>query len=191
MMRVFKDRHDAGAQLAQSLHRYSDASAAVVLAHTRTSVPVAYEVATRLGLPLETLAEAPRRLARGTRVEPWPGDDPSAMRAVDVADKIVLLVDDGDTAREMAIAIEKLRSRGAANVVAASAVVSPHVYAMLHAAADHVAVVLTPQHLNSIEAWYADLGEPSDEDVRQLLVAAAQNLLLLRRSNFLARGVDS
>jgi predicted phosphoribosyltransferase len=62
---------------------------------------------------------------------------------------------------------------------------------MLHAAADHTAVVLTPQHLYSIEAWYADLTEPTDEDIRALLVAAAQNLLLLRRSKFLTGGVDT
>jgi putative phosphoribosyl transferase len=190
MLRVFKDRHDAGAQLARALHRYAEANEAVVIAHGRTSVPVAYEVATRLGLALDLLDTPPRELARGTQVEVWPSEEPLS-RDVDVTDRIVLLVDDGDNAREMPIAIEELRSRGAANVVAASAVASPHVYAMLHAAADHVEVVLTPQHLYSIEAWYADLAEPSDDDIRQLLVAAAQNLLLLRRSNFLTRGVDT
>jgi putative phosphoribosyl transferase len=190
MLRVFKDRHDAGAQLARTLHHYADADEAIVLAHGRTSVPVAYEVATRLGLPLDLVDKRPRELARGTQVDVWPSAEPLGGELA-VADRTVVLVDDGDCAREMAFAIEDLRSRGAATVVAASAVVSPHVYAMLHAAADHVAVVLTPQHLYSVEAWYADLGEPSDDDIRHYLVAAAQNLLLLRRSNYLGRGVDT
>ena len=190
MMRVFKDRHDAGAQLARTLHQYADAADVVVLAHTRTSVPVAYEVAMRLALPLEMLAEPPRpTFARGTRVERCPTADDRP--AIHVADKTVLLVDDGDTARHMAPAIEKLRALGATSVVAASAVAAPHVYATLHAAADHIAIVLTPQHLYSIEAWYADLSEPSDDDIRDLLVAAAQNLLMLRRSNLLPAHVDS
>jgi len=191
MMRVFKDRHDAGAQLAHALQGYAEAADVVVLAHTWTSVPVAYEVAMRLALPLEVLAEPARpTFARGTRVERCPVE-PDDRSPIDVADKIVLLVDDGDTVRHMAPAIEKLRARGATTVVAASAVAAPHVYAMLHAAADHVAIVLTPQHLYSIEAWYADLAEPSDADIQDLLVAAAQNLLLLRRSNYLPSRVDS
>jgi len=191
MIRVFKDRHDAGAQLAQALHGYTDASDVVVLAHSYTSVPVAYEVATRLGLPLELLANRPRELARGTQVNAWPKPEPPLELEVDVAGKLVMLVDDGDMVRHMALAIEQLRARGAVTVIAASAVAAPHVYTMLHAAADHVAVVLTPQHLYSIEAWYADLTEPTDDDVRRLLVAAAQNLLGLRRSKFLSRTVDS
>jgi predicted phosphoribosyltransferase len=190
MLRVFKDRHDAGAQLAHALGSYAEAADVVVLAHTRSSVPVAYEVATRLALPLEILAEPARpTFARGTRVERCPV--PEARPDVHVADKIALLVDDGDTARNMALAIEKLRALGASSIVAASALAAPHVYAMLHTVADQVAIVLTPQHLYSIEAWYADLTEPTDAEIRDLLVAAAQNLLLLRRSNFLPRSVDS
>jgi predicted phosphoribosyltransferase len=62
---------------------------------------------------------------------------------------------------------------------------------MLHAKADHVAVVLTPQHLYSVEAWYADLTEPSDDDIAGYLAAAAQNLLLVPRGPLLAPTVDT
>lgn len=167
-MRVFRDRHDAGVQLASTLRRYSEATDVVVVAHTHSSVPVAYEVATRLGLPLELL-------------------DPTNV----VVGRTVLLVDDGDDARGMVLAINDLRARGAVMIIAATAVASPAVYTMLHAVADHVSCILSPQHIYSVQAWFADFEPPNDEDVQQLLVAAAKSLLLLRRSNFLTPAVDS
>jgi putative phosphoribosyl transferase len=108
-----------------------------------------------------------------------------------VAGMTVIIVDDGDAAREMCRAIEQQRARRATTVVAAIPVSPPQVYAMLHAAADHVACVLSPQHIYSVQAWFADFAAPNDEDVRQLLVAAAQNLLGARRSNFLSAAVDT
>lgn len=183
MMRVFKDRHDAGAQLAHALHRFSD-SDAVVIAHTRASVAVAYEVATRLGLSLDLLErDEPSQLAHGSQLDIAASESPAE---VDLRDRTVLLVDDGDAARTMPSAIERLRERGAATVVAAVGVVSPAVYTMLIATADHTTVLLTPQHLYSIEAWYADLSEPSDDDIRQMLVTAARNVMVLQRSSFLS-----
>src|SRR6185503_18121224 len=137
MMRVFKDRHDAGAQLAHALHAYADARDAVVLAHSRTSAPVAYEVAMRLGLPLEVLAEdtrVRRRFARGTWVERRPEQEvapppelvtTASGSVLEVTRKLVLLVDDGDAVRDMAQPIERLRAQGAAKIVAASAVAAP------------------------------------------------------------------
>jgi predicted phosphoribosyltransferase len=168
MMRVFRDRHDAGAQLAQALHRYAEADA-VVVAHTPSSVPVAYEVAMRLGLPLAM--ENDEQLS--------------------VADKIVIVVDDGDTVRELCMAIEQQRNRHASRVVAAIPVSPPHVYSMLHATADHVACVLSPQHIYSVQAWFADFEPPNADDVRDMLIAAAQNLLAARRGNFLSATVDT
>jgi putative phosphoribosyl transferase len=192
MMRVFRDRHDAGARLASALHRYTDAMNAIVLAHTRTSVPVAYEVAIRLGLPLDVLPHKRCELARGTRVDIYAHESIElAALDIDVDGKLVILVDDGDGARNMAVAIETLRAHGAATIVAASAVAAPHVFAMLQAAADDVVVELTPQRLFSIEAWYADLAEPTDDEIHHMLVAAAQSQLVLRRSNFLTSSVDT
>jgi predicted phosphoribosyltransferase len=166
-MRIFADRHDAGARLARALHHHMEASDTIVVAHSHASVPVAYEIATRLALPLALYddRELPTR-------------------------RTVVVVDDGDSGRELPIAIQELRARGVASVVAAIGVASPQVYAMLHAASDELVCAITPQHLFSIDAWYANLAQPSEEDVQHLLVAAAQNLLLLRRSNFLAASVD-
>jgi erythromycin esterase-like protein/predicted phosphoribosyltransferase len=51
--RVFRDRRDAGRALARLLERYRDRGDVVVLALPRGGVPVAFEVATALGAPLD------------------------------------------------------------------------------------------------------------------------------------------
>ncbi len=52
---MFRDRHDAGRQLAEELTRYADDPDAVVLGIPRGGVVVAAEVAERLGLPLDVV----------------------------------------------------------------------------------------------------------------------------------------
>jgi len=51
----FKDRKDAGCILAGKLYKYKNHPNAVVLALPRGGVPVGYEVAKELGLPLDVL----------------------------------------------------------------------------------------------------------------------------------------
>ncbi|MEN9470150.1 MAG: hypothetical protein RL630_1883 [Verrucomicrobiota bacterium] len=51
----FKDRKDAGRILADKLSKYTNHPNAVILALPRGGVPVAYEVAQELGLPLDVL----------------------------------------------------------------------------------------------------------------------------------------
>jgi predicted phosphoribosyltransferase len=55
MARVFADRRDAGRRLAHRLAELDDASDVVVLGLPRGGVPVAAEVATALGAPLDIL----------------------------------------------------------------------------------------------------------------------------------------
>jgi putative phosphoribosyl transferase len=50
---IFKDRTDAGQKLAARLTRYADRTDVLVLALPRGGVPVAYEVAKELNLPLD------------------------------------------------------------------------------------------------------------------------------------------
>lgn len=52
-MALFKDRRDAGKQLAQELIAYAGGSDVIVLALPRGGVPVAYEVARALNAPLD------------------------------------------------------------------------------------------------------------------------------------------
>src|SRR5438045_4375869 len=50
---LFRDRTDAGRQLAAKLTRYADRSDVIVLALPRGGAPVGYEVAEALGAPLD------------------------------------------------------------------------------------------------------------------------------------------
>jgi len=54
----FRDRTDAGRQLAAKLTRYAGRPDVIVLALPRGGIPVAYEVATALGAPLDVLVVA-------------------------------------------------------------------------------------------------------------------------------------
>jgi putative phosphoribosyl transferase len=54
-MRPFRDRHDAGSKLADALPGYAERPDVVVLALPRGGVVIGYEIATRLGLPLDVL----------------------------------------------------------------------------------------------------------------------------------------
>src|SRR4051812_22970141 len=53
MERTFRDRVDAGRQLAAALRAYADRDDVIVLALPRGGVPVAYQVAKRLHVPLD------------------------------------------------------------------------------------------------------------------------------------------
>lgn len=52
---LFKDRHDAGTQLAQRLLHYRDAKDTIVIALPRGGVVVAYDISLTLRLPLDVL----------------------------------------------------------------------------------------------------------------------------------------
>lgn len=54
-MRIFRDRHDAGAQLAMALQGYAERPDVLVLALPRGGVVVGYEVAVQLEVPLDVL----------------------------------------------------------------------------------------------------------------------------------------
>lgn len=50
---LFRDRHDAGIKLAQKLHAYTQQPDTLILGLPRGGIPVAYEVAQALKLPLD------------------------------------------------------------------------------------------------------------------------------------------
>ena len=79
--RVFQDRRDAGRELASRLEKYRGRPDVVVLALPRGGVPVAYEVATALGAPLDVF------LVRKLGV---PGHEELAMGAIASGGLIVL-----------------------------------------------------------------------------------------------------
>jgi putative phosphoribosyl transferase len=107
----FRDRRDAGRQLASYLRRYA-AQDPVVLALPRGGVPVGYEVATALGAPLDVVvvrklgAPGQRELAVGAVVD---GDHPEEVLNEDLVR--VLGVSPQYLAREVAAQLEEIRRR--------------------------------------------------------------------------------
>jgi putative phosphoribosyl transferase len=77
----FADRHDAGRRLATALGHYAGRGDAVVLALPRGGVPVAFEVAEALGLPLDVFVV--RKLG-------VPGHEELAMGAIATGEVMVL-----------------------------------------------------------------------------------------------------
>jgi len=96
--RLFRDRRDAGRVLARLLEPYRDRDDVVVLALPRGGVPVAYEVATALGAPLDVL------LVRKLGV---PGQEELAMGAI--ASGGIVVVND-DVVRDLGIRPEVVQS---------------------------------------------------------------------------------
>jgi predicted phosphoribosyltransferase len=95
--RVFRDRRDAGRVLAGQLEQYRDQPDVLVLGLPRGGVPVAYEVATALGAPLDVFVV--RKLG-------VPGREEVAMGAI--ASGGVVVVND-DVVRGLGIAPEQLQ----------------------------------------------------------------------------------
>jgi len=88
----------------------------------------------------------------------------------DLAGKTVVLVDDGlATGSTMRAAIEALRSRGPAAVIAAVPVASREACAMVAAAADECVCALTPAPFHGVGMWYADFSQTTDDEVLELL----------------------
>jgi putative phosphoribosyl transferase len=80
----FRDRRDAGKQLAAAMAAYKDKPDAIVLALPRGGVPVAYEIAQALHLPLDLM------LVRKLGV---PGHEELAMGAIAIGNIQVLNLD--------------------------------------------------------------------------------------------------
>src|SRR5262249_55874458 len=95
--RLFRDRRDAGRLLASLLEEYRGRPDVIVLGLPRGGVPVAYEVATALGAPLDVFLV--RKL--GT-----PGREELAMGAI--ASGGVMVIND-DVVRGLAIAPEVIQ----------------------------------------------------------------------------------
>jgi len=207
-VQLFRDRRDAGRQLAQRFDRFAGRNDVVVLALPRGGVPVGYEIAARLAAPLDVL------IVRKLGV---PGQEEIAMGAIAsggirvlddrtvqllgltedelarviateqaelerrermyrtrfagaVADKIVILVDDGlATGSTMAAAIDAVRTRDPARVIVAVPVAPPDTCRTLGKRADAMVCLVTPEPMYAVGIWYEDFTQTTDDEVRQLL----------------------
>jgi putative phosphoribosyl transferase len=212
----FRDRREAGRQLAQHLVAYANRPDVLVLALPRGGVPVAYEVARALHAPLDVFLV--RKLG-------LPGHEEYAMGAVasggvrvlnpevleqlhlpdevidtvtrrelqelerrerlyrgdrpfpDVRGKTVILVDDGlATGSTMRAAAEALRQQGPARLVVAVPAGSPQTCDEFRDEVDEVVCAITPEPFYAVGLWYDDFSQTTDDEVRDLLAAARQEV---------------
>jgi predicted phosphoribosyltransferase len=147
-MSVFADRRQAGRLLSRPLEKYAH-EAVTVVALSRGGVPVAYEIATRLGATLVGHDQA--------------GD-------LDVAGRIVILVDDGvDSGVLMRQAIAALGPGRPRRIVAAVPISAPATCKALGQLVDEMICAVTPDPFVAIGLWYDDFSETTDEEMRRML----------------------
>jgi predicted phosphoribosyltransferase len=95
---------------------------------------------------------------------------------LDVTGKTVILVDDGlATGSTMRAAIAALKQRGAWRIVVAVPIAPPETCEELSSEADEVVCAATPEPFFGVGQWYANFEQTTDEEVHELLEAAARD----------------
>jgi putative phosphoribosyl transferase len=216
MERAFPNRAQAGRLLAEKLVKYAGRDDVIVLGLPRGGVPVAFEVAQRLGAPLDVFVVrklgvpgfeelAAGAIASGgvrvlnedvTRAIPHADEMIEAVTVRETAelerreqiyregrpspelrDQVVILVDDGlATGATMRAAVKALRQRGVAKIVVAVPVGPPDTCREIEQEADETICLSTPAFFQAVGQYYEDFSQTSDEDVRELLRQAAQDI---------------
>jgi predicted phosphoribosyltransferase len=107
------------------------------------------------------------------RERAYRGDRP----APDVRGRTVILVDDGlATGSTMRAAVAALRQQQPARIVVAVPVGAPETCAEFRDEADETVCARTPDPFYAVGLWYGDFSQTSDEEVRELLERAADEL---------------
>jgi len=129
------------------------------------------EVLSRLADPERVLAEvlAAERAVLHERERRYRGGRPP----VDLAERYVVLVDDGlATGTSMRAAVRAVRRQRAVTVVAAAPVGSPSAVDLLAGEADEVVCAAVPARFGAVGSFYRDFRQTSDDEV----VAALERL---------------
>jgi predicted phosphoribosyltransferase len=211
--RLFQDRREAGRVVAGLLEPYRGRAGLVVLGLPRGGVPVAYEVATALDVPLDVFVV--RKLGVPSRQELAMGAiasggvlvvNHSVVRALRIGSEVieevaeregrellrrereyrgdralpelagatVVLVDDGlATGSSMLAAVRALRGHRPGTVVIAVPAAPSATCRELARVVDDVVCAVTPAPFRTVGAAYLDFAQTTDEEVRELLQAAA------------------
>ncbi|MFL5802539.1 MAG: phosphoribosyltransferase [Roseiflexaceae bacterium] len=109
--------------------------------------------------------ERRERLYRGGRPPP------------DVRGRTVILVDDGlATGATMYAAVQALRQQQPASIVVAVPIAAPETCAELSEEVDEIICAVTPEPFHAIGLWYEDFSPTTDEEVRDLLARAHEQV---------------
>jgi putative phosphoribosyl transferase len=102
------------------------------------------------------------------------GDDPFPT----LTGRTVIVVDDGlATGSTMRAAVRALRQSHPSRIVVAAPVAAADTYQSLATEADEVVCVNVPQAFHAVSVWYEVFSQTSDDEVRNLLEAAAHAAL--------------
>ena len=213
MITRYHDRGEAGRVLAEQLGEYANRPDVLVLALPRGGVPVAYEVAKVLNVPLDLF------LVRKLGV---PGQEELAMGAIatggvqvlnseviealripeyiisdvvsderqelerreqryrgtrpppDVRGRAVILIDDGlATGSTMRAAVRALRQQGPERIVVAVPTAARETCEGFRDEVDDIVCAITPEPFYAVGLWYEDFSQTTDDQVRSLLLEAA------------------
>jgi predicted phosphoribosyltransferase len=105
------------------------------------------------------------RLYRGDRAPP------------DVRGKTVILVDDGlATGSTMQAAVRALRQQNASRIVVGVPVAAPETCELLRQEVDDIICAVTPEPFRAVGLWYEDFSQTTDEEVRDLLERANEQV---------------
>ncbi len=129
--------------------------------------PIPYDVIESVAAREQEELERRERIYRGDRP------------ALNVGGRTVILVDDGiATGTTMSSAVEALKKLGAASVVIAVPVAPESVCDEFQRLRDHVAFtcLATPEVFFAISLWYENFPQTTDEEVRDLLKRAADQI---------------
>ena len=130
------------------------------------------DVARFLGIGPEIIERVAEREARelARREELYNGSRPMPL----LAGRTVVLIDDGlATGSTMRAAVEAVRKQRPARVIVAVPVGAPDTCAQLEREADAVVCLRRPSAFNAVGSWYEIFDQTPDEEVRELLDAAA------------------
>ncbi len=174
---LFHDRYEAGRYLAAGLKHFANRPDVVVLALPRGGVPVGYEVAKALNVPLDVFVV--RKLG-------VPGQEELAMGAIAsggvrvLNQEVIVALGIPETVIDEVAAKEErelerqeriYRDGGLPLDVQGRTVIL--VDDGLAAEVDEVICAATPEPFWAVGAWYGDFSQTSDEEVRDLLRRAA------------------
>jgi predicted phosphoribosyltransferase len=90
--------------------------------------------------------------------------------AVELAGRVVLLIDDGlATGSTMKAAVQAVRARAPSRIVVAVPVGAPDTCQEFQTIADEIVCARIPERFSAVGQWYRDFSQTTDKEVRELL----------------------